>query len=393
MKKQILFLIILVANCGVKQPVDLETSGAVGSILVDSGEISGNIFLDAVSTGKTTPDTLCNVAVGPHIVNVYVDGHRSIPDSVNVQVEENKLSRAGFTFEKLIDFGYVSVFSVPSGAHIIVDGVGTGNITPDTVQLETGTRSLQLAKNGYQFDERMIDVRKDSTQRIEASLNVIQRVLLESFANVSCVPCVAATDTLHKFLNSRQADEVAVIEYFANWPSPNDPFYMVSPQDVTQRLSDYSVAALPALRIGGSEKVDPLDLSEMKGVFETQKANMRSDIGISIDKKLLDCSLTVVVEIHNLNGEFGNNPWRLYVSVIENNINLSSPPGSNGMTNFNYVFRTFLSSRNGDDLGTATSTLLKSYSISWPDWSYTNSKVIAFIQDYTTGEIIQSSIH
>ena len=392
MKKQILFLIILVANCGVKQPVDLRNAGAVGSIFVDSGEISGNIFLDAVSTGKTTPDTLCNVAVGLHVINVYVDGHRSIPDSVNVQVEENTLSRADFTFEKLIDFGYVSVFSTPAGAHIIIDGVGTGRVTPDTVQPETGIHSLELAKNGYHHDERTIDVRKDSSQRIKANLNVIQRVLLESFANVSCVPCVAATDTLHRFLDSRQADEVAVIEYFANWPSPNDPFYMVSPQDVTQRLSDYSVAALPALRIGGSQKVDPLDLAEMNTAFEMQKATMSSDIGLSIEKRLLDCALTVEVEIYSFDGDFRDKSWRLYVSVIENSISLSSPPGSNGMTNFDYVFRTFLSSRNGDDLSTATSTFRKTYSVFWPDWSYANSKVIAFIQNYTTGEIIQSSI-
>ena len=100
----------------------------------------------------------------------------------------------------------------------------------------------------------------------------------------------------------------------------------------------------------------------------------------------------VMFEFYDFEKPLTDNQLRLFVAIIENDIHFDSPPGSNGLTGFEYVFRTFLSSNEGDEFQTDSNSKRMDYSFTWQDWDYNNCQVIAFIQNMSTKQIIQTTI-
>ena len=394
MRKLILFIILFLISCGVKQPVDTLDDIATGSIFVQSGSISGQIFLDGQNTNKFTPDTLFNILPDSHVVKVIKEGHKSIPDSIKVFVEANKVSPAIVELEKLVQIGFVFLETTPANGEIFVDEQTSGQFTPDTIQVEAGSHLIEIKKNGYNTNILEVNVVEDSLLNFEATLEINQRVLFESFANVSCDPCVEAAENLELFVNTANPGQYAIIEYFAYWPNPNDPFYKVSPADIDKRLDYYQVMALPTLIIAGANSVDAADFSEILATYDNELAIQNSSIGISIEKNFDYGSgdLLVNIEIYNFEGLLNNNQLRLFVAVIENEIHYDCPPGSNGLTDFEFVFRKFLSSNEGDAIVSNSNSKKFEYVLKWQDWDYANSQVIAFIQNKSAKQIIQTSL-
>jgi hypothetical protein len=66
------FLMILFFYCGTKNP---EKKTNLGKILVKSNIPQAEIFLDNISSGKVTPDTLFDVPAGSHEVKVEKYGY------------------------------------------------------------------------------------------------------------------------------------------------------------------------------------------------------------------------------------------------------------------------------------------------------------------------------
>jgi len=394
MRKLILFIILFIISCGIKQPVDTSDDVATGSIFVQSGLISGQIFLDGQNTDKFTPDTLFKILPDSHVVKVIKEGYKSIPDSIKIFVEANKVSSAIVELEKLVQIGFVLLETTPANGEIFVDEQTTGQFTPDTIQIEAGLHQIEVKKNGYMPHILEINVVEDSLLNFEATLEINQRVLFESFANVSCDPCVEAAENLEQFVNTANPEQYAIIEYFAYWPSPNDPFYKVSPADIDKRLDYYQVMALPTLIIAGANSVDATDFPEILTTYDNELAVQKSSVGISIEKifDYVNGDLLVNIEIYNFKGSLNNNQLRLFVAVIENDIHFDSPPGSNGLTDFEFVFRKFLTSNEGETIVNNSNSKKFEYVLKWQDWDYANSKVIAFIQHKSSKQIIQTSI-
>jgi len=393
MKKMALLFLLFVFSCGVKQPIDNDNEFNSGKIFVTSNPVGCQIFLDGANTGNITPDTLFNVPIGWHLVQVIKDGFRSIPDSLKILVEANKVSLAQFELEKFLQFGYLNVATIPANGEIFIDEQTTGAFTPDTIQIETGSHQIQIRKNGYRTIEWQVDVLPDSSYLFQYTLEINQRVLLETFGNVSCTPCVDAATNLHHFIEQENGDHFAIIEYYANWPSPNDPFYKVSPQDVMRRLSYYQVSTLPTLEISGTQGADAANYDEIVSTFQNSYSTQNSDIGVSIQKNLIEGNLQVTVGLYRFDGVLSDDQLRLFVAVIENKIHYDSPPGSNGLTDFDFVFRKFLSSNDGDPIRCDLQQKEFVYTLQWPDWNYANCEVIAFIQNISFKQIIQSSKH
>ena len=391
MRKIILIVFCFYISCGVKQPIDPSDQTSVGHIIVTSGEVSGSIILDNQDTNKSTPDTLFNILTGLHSVRVVREGYKSIPDSIHIRVENDKYITAAFEFEQFSQIGFVRVATTPSRAQIYVDGLITGKYTPDTLQLETGVYEISAMKNGYVPLVRQVTLIQDSTMIVEDTLDIKQRVLLESFGNVSCAPCVDAARNLDSFYENENQDNFVILEYFANWPNPNDPFYLVAPQSVDARVNYYQVMGLPDLRLNGVNEVDPTIYENMVSTFQQAYAAQQSSIGISVESNFSDGELIISVEVYSFEGSLAEVDHRLFVAVIENEIHFDEPPGSNGLTDFNFVFRNFLYSEYGDPIQSESNIKNFDYRINWSNWNYNNSEIVAFIQDYSSKRIIQSS--
>ncbi|MBC8182986.1 PEGA domain-containing protein [candidate division KSB1 bacterium] len=390
--KLIFLLFLLLAACGVKQPVTPDIQSSVGHIFVTSGSIIGDIFLDGETTQKATPDTLLNIPVGLHTIHVIKNGYVSSPDSIEVNVEKEKISKAEFELFALIQTGSVFIETIPERGEIFINDQLTGKFTPDTVHLETDTYAITVKKNGYLPLQWDINVLSDSLLTLNDTFEINHRVLLESFGNVSCTPCVDAVNNLNAFASNIDINQFAIIDYFANWPSPNDPFYKVSPQDVDERVFYYELIALPTLKIDGSNNAEADNYSDILNVFETAYSNHNNTLGLSVERNFLDGEMSVCVEIYDFEKLLNENQQRLFVAIIENGIHFDSPPGSNGLKNFEYVFRTFLSSNTGDEFQNNSNTKRVDYSFTWMDWNYNNCQVIAFIQNISTKQIIQTTI-
>jgi hypothetical protein len=385
-------IMLLFLACGVKQPVGTETTTDFGDIFVESGANRGSIYLDHQPAGKTTPDTLRQVPVGAHVVQVIQPGFRSQPDSIVVPVEKSQLARVNFALLPLTNTGFLFIETTPARGEIFLDNQPTGQITPDTLQAEAGTHFIKIVKNGYTDLYREVTIEPNAFETLTGEFQIQSRVLLEAFGNVSCTPCVAAATNLHRFETEKNSAEYALIEYYANWPSPNDPFFRVSPNDVFQRLGIYNVTTLPTLVLDGTRGVDAADYHSIIKNFNEMQIQHTEKIGLSIEKSWVNDSLQVFVQIYHFEKNLENPDGRLFVAVIENEIHFANPPGTNGLKDFNFVFRKFLSANTGDPISAPTQTVEKNYTLKWPDWNFTNCQVVAFVQQANTRQIIQTTI-
>ncbi len=383
----LILIALAIFSCGVKQPVENVESQKTGKIFVSSQPDSALIFLDGQNTFKVTPDTLNGISLGRHIVRVQREGFKPLQDSIIVQVEEKTIARAAFTLEALVYLGTLVVNSEPSGAEIYVDGQNTGRYAPDTLQLEPGTYQISLVKNGFVQVDSTITIENEKTTTVSRTLDILQRVVFESFGNVSCEPCVKSAENLEKFRNEHPEPSYVLFEYYANWPSPNDPFYTVSPKDVDERVKYYKVYTLPKLRLNGETGVDAASYETIQNAYAEAIARQNTPLALSASKRLLNDSLHVRVEIYDYGQVLQNTDLRLFVLVYEDDIHFDSPPGSNGLKDFNFVFRTFLSDRSGDQINANTLT----YSLKWDSWQYANCHVVAFLQDVVTKKIYQAT--
>ena len=389
----ILILMIIASGCGVKQPVDPEESLVTGKIFVDSSPANGRIFLDGQCTNKLTPDTLFNVPTGSHLIQVLKSGYHSSPDSVRVRVEPNQTVQVRFTLRPNVNTGFVWIETRPPGGEIFVNNLTSGKYTLDTLKLEAGRYDIEIRKNGYLNHQFGVTVIPDSVQHLSTDLKIQPRVLLEGFSNVSCLFCVDAMQNLHKLVQATDLEQLAIIDYFTNWPSPNDPFNKAAPEDVLERVKFYTISSLPALRIAGATGIDATIYSNLFSAFEKELAlTANQPIGISVDRKLIDGILEVTVEIYDYTKPLKEKQLHLFVAIVENKIYFNNPPGSNGLTDFDFVFRGFLTPSTGEPILNDAYSAKFQYSLTWPAWNYRNSQVLAFVQNKITKYIFQVSV-
>jgi peroxiredoxin len=124
----ILFVVCLIVGCTTKNPVITE----FGSIFVSSDVPGAEIFLDNVSTGKITPDTIFSVPAGSHQITLKKSGYTSSPNSVIVSVSANKTKAVFFTLNQLC---LTCMASLDVGTNIrdcfiVLDNQPTGFLTP-----------------------------------------------------------------------------------------------------------------------------------------------------------------------------------------------------------------------------------------------------------------------
>jgi len=129
-----------------------------GGILVRSFPGGATIFLDGNDTGKTTPDTLQNLASGQYVVRVELTGYTAEPESSLVTVQPEQIVPVDFNLSAP-QTGDLQVTSTPSGATIILDGTDTGRLTPDTFTgLDTGDHVVKVYLAGYAADPESLVV-------------------------------------------------------------------------------------------------------------------------------------------------------------------------------------------------------------------------------------------
>lgn len=298
--------------------------------------------------------------------------------------------------EIIPDFGKIYVTSNVSGAAIFLNNINTGKYTPDTIEAAVGTHTLRLEKTGYASTSIVADILKDSVVIVEIELQttVSKVVLLEDFANVSCVPCVTSNKIIEQLVNSSFGTaKLVAIKYPTNFPSPIDPFYLANKPDCNARRAYYSIIAAPTTIIDGIHRPISIDSISVKEKIEEQlvkSPRFKIEVTDSIfgNQYLAKINVTILdftgIDFSNL---------ILHTVVTETDIEFSTPPGSNGETKFYDVMRVMLPTNQGESLSGLQNNQMLNFERQVEinsGWNSAHLNTVVFVQNQQTKEVYQT---
>jgi hypothetical protein len=293
------------------------------------------------------------------------------------------------------EYGTIKVTSNVPGAMIFLNGISTGKITPDTLIKETGSYQIKLVKTD--FDTLVVDVNveKNKISEINEYLFASKKiVLIEDFANVSCVPCVTSNKILEHLVNNEfGTSKLVAIKYPTNFPSPVDPFFLANGPDCNARMGYYNILFAPTTIINGSLRPTSTDSNDVKDKIFSEFTRIPKFIidatgGINGSNYIINIS----VEVMDISG-IDFTKLVLHTVVTETNIEFASPPGSNGETKFYDVMRKMLPDNQGESL--AALNQVGNYNFQRQltlnsAWVQSNIHTVVFIQNKDTKEIYQA---
>lgn len=399
MMKQLAIVILLsliVISCKTNPPTSPEDSTPqLGKAFITANVSDAEIWLDNTNTGQVAPDTV-ETTVGTHTVTLkkadYLDA------SQIVEIMKDSLISLNILLTEVTETGKIFVSSNAVGAQIFVDQVNSGKVTPDTILATPGTHEIELLRAFYNSSSQQVEVIKDSLITLDITLQEIPPsnvVLIEDFANVSCVPCVTSNKIIENLTNVKYGhSKLVAIKYPTNFPSPNDPFYLANTVACNSRISYYNVFFAPTTVVDGVIKPYSLDSIEVIAAVDlrlTKPLQFRMDVSSSVVGS--EYLITVTVKVLNGAGiDFSNTV--LHTVVTETDIEFATPPGSNGETKFYDVMRTMLPSNSGQSLNGISQTeevVFQRQTTINSNWVVNKLHVIAFIQNTVTKEVYQSS--
>lgn len=218
-------------------------------------------------------------------------------------------------------------------------------------------------------------------------------VLLEDFANVSCVPCVTSNrilESLEKY--SFTSNKLKIIKFATNFPSPVDPFYLTAKQFCDYRMSFYNIMFAPTIIIDGLMRPTPSDSNQIKSGIN-QKLDSPSNFLIHLTQLKVNNGLFIKLNIisNNIDTTFLSN-YFLRTAIVEKEIEFSSPPGSSGEVKFYDVMRVLFPNNQGINLKDLIGSKIFRYAeVIDSSWNIERLKAISFIQNNTTREVVQTS--
>ncbi len=199
----------------------------LGDIFVSSNLGGAEIFLDHVSTGKVTPDTIFDVMVGEHKVAVTKSGYSVFPESATVMVIEASVVTVNFVLAQNV--GGLFVNSTPQGAEIYLNHENSGESTPSLLSLPEGDYIVSVAKFGYFADPESVVV-----EVVKDSLAMVDFVLSENTGSifVGSTPPGANITLDYVFTGKTTPDTLFDIVLGDHTVSVESPGYLASPESL-----------------------------------------------------------------------------------------------------------------------------------------------------------------
>lgn len=293
------------------------------------------------------------------------------------------------------DYGRIFVSSNISGAEIFLNNVSTSKFTPDTITAKVGNQIITLKKQNYAQASFSINVMKDSVHVLQFILQPAANkiVLIEDFANVSCTPCVTSNLILEEVKNNYNDNEIAVIKYPTNFPSPIDPFYLANTAASGSKISFYNVFSAPSTRVDGMMKPISSDSTAIKDSIN-KRLNTAPKIVLELTDTTIGSVLSFVVKVTMIDTS-GIDISKLVLNSIltETYIEYSTPPGSNGETKFYNIMREIIPSPAGTSLSSLMINVPSTFNLSTninSSWNSSFLKLIVFVQNTSTKEVYQT---
>jgi len=247
-------------------------------------------------------------------------------------------------------------------------------------------------------DTHITIIGNDSTVIVQysAQLTGINRtVLIEDFANVSCVPCIISDKAIESLTNYTFGHgSLAAVKYGTNFPSPSDPFYLANPSVCSSMMSYYNIFTAPTNIIDGIIRPNSTDSIDVINQINN-RLQVPAKIKISVSDSISgdDYYIWFTIEVKDTTGiDFSS--LNCNVLVTETDIQFTTPPGSNGETKFYDVMREkFPTNTQRIQVNTdMTSSAINLRHIKVDSgWNKQNLHTVIFLQDKSTKEVIQTA--
>lgn len=383
-------------SCTTKEGNIVSFQAGAGALVVSSSVNNARIFIDYRDTGKKTPAAIKELPAGVHVIHLFLDGYKPIPDSTLAEIKAGAETAINFDLKQTAAVGNLEVTTAPGGALVYVDKLPFGR-TPLTVTgLLSGEHTVRIIKGGYATIRQPIRINANQRAEIQHTLSLLpQRILVEHFSNTDCAPCPEADAIIEAALQQKGVDSVAVLSYHPDFPGQQDPFYLAAPTDNLARYGYYNRPPLPFVVIDG--------IKPMAGTFNLE-ARFKSALAERAGKTpaaTLDFSelLESQQEFNAMAGrvhvaalqDFPAGSVFLRLALIERDISLPVAPGSNGQKHFFDVVRGLYPSPEGFpiSLSNGQSAVFDFRFERKPEWRG-DLQVAVFLQNNADRQVLQS---
>jgi thiol-disulfide isomerase/thioredoxin len=323
------------------------------------------------------------------------------------------LNNAPFTLEgTLKNYGGSTItsatinYSVNGGTAVTTSLTGLSIAPYDTYNWTHTTTWTPAATGSYTVDIYASPVNGTFDQNtgndtLSAQIEVVTAtadrvVLAEEFTSSTCAPCASFNPGYKQLLDDNDANtstgRLTSVKYQMNWPSPgNDPAYN---QEAADRRGAYGITGVPDVVYSGSNiPTSQTNIDLVKAV----PALAELDAEWSATGNYIQCDATV-----DALADLGSNVV-LHMAMIEKEI--SHNVQTNGETTFYHVFRKFMDGSNGHSMSNmmagntythyANSTISVNSAPAQGSYDFwvgtSNMDVIVWLQDNSTGEVLQSA--
>jgi hypothetical protein len=222
---------------------------------------------------------------------------------------------------------------------------------------------------------------------------VTRKVLFEEGTNASCGPCAANNPILIAFLQANPVNTQSIM-YHASWPGV-DPMYSANPTQNTERIVTYynmNSSGVPYCNCDGIiQDIWPFSNTAFTNAMNTRMA-VTSLIGITVtDERITGDTVKSTIQL-NIVSNLPTGNYKLRVMAIEKKIIYSVPPGTNGETIFNTVFRRAYPNTDGILIPTTAGTYNYTYKYKRESaWIDSAIYTVAFVQNDNNKEVINSA--
>lgn len=220
-----------------------------------------------------------------------------------------------------------------------------------------------------------------------------QCVILEGFTQWNCGPCATWNPQEHDLLEQMTRDTVIACKYHGWWPgSDNDPFYHWNETDNAARISMYGVEWVPWVMVDGIVDLRNVSYNAVRNAlrsrYTTQSPCTIDLSAFTAGETTVGFNGTITMDAdQSLSGQ------RLFVALIQDHVYYENG-GTNGEHDFYEPFRDMYPNANTGvtlNLGPSETYDFEGTLNRDSRWEAGNMKVIAWIQNTGTHEILQGT--
>ena len=174
-----------------------------GYYQVSSNPTGGSVVFDGTNYGLTTVTiTVSTTGTPGHTITVSKSGYETWSQYYEGNPGQDKTISVYATLVPVVQTGYITVTSNPSGASAVLDsGYDQLTTTGTFSAVTTGWHTVQVSKSGYQLYSTSVEVKPGATSTVSATLTPNQQV---GSLSISSIPVGASlyVDTIYEGLTN-----------------------------------------------------------------------------------------------------------------------------------------------------------------------------------------------